>query len=290
MEKIVRISDVIPDNQMKYGDAARLKVQIEKIVDNKLVKKDEYLDEKQTEKDINFYIDGLKDKRVNLYLKSGKKRLIYNLLMALISTAGFFTALGVGNILVNLGVNSILVGGISTFVIPIAITGAMMYVNKEIFYFSKEERDLLQEIKQEIARCDGITADIYKMKQEEKEFEYDYQRLNADFENTRNRNRQRNIDMKLEEQIRRRETDERIDASVKRKVKEMSKRNHSVNNVDFEYFKKFTESYQKPTLQKKSSFKEIRKDIQEFLKERINASKQEKYPENSFQRGERRRR
>lgn len=290
MESITNISDIIKDNQMKYGDAARLKVQVMGSENGESITKDEYLDEEQTEKDINKYINGLKIKRDEIHLKYLKPRVIYNLIMSGLCTAVFFTTVGVGNLLINLGINKLLIGILGNIAVYSSVLGGFIYVNQRKFYYSKDEIKFLDKIKNEILRCDGIVAEIYKMKQQGKMFEYDYQRLNKDFENTRNRNQKRNIEMQLQQPRLSKETDERINAGVTRQVRKMSNRGHSVNNVDFEYFKRTTESHSKPMLQRNSSLKEIGKDIKKIIIEKRDERIQEKYPDNSFQRGERRRR
>ena len=284
MESIVRVSEVSKDNEKKYGKYARYKVIVDFLKDNKLFKREDFLDEKQAEVDINNYISRLKIKRDEIHFKSLKQRIIYNLIMGGIGVASIFLILGICNLLINVGINSILMGIIGNIVIPITITGEFIYVNQKKFYYSKNEINLLDEIKNEITRCDGILADIYKMKMEGNTFEYDYQRLNKDYENVRDRNRERNIKMQLNTIKERREVDKRINEGVNRQIKEMSKNRHQVNNVDFDYF----ENNKKKSLQRNSSFREIKDDVKDLMEERKEIREQERYPDNSFQRGERR--
>ena len=284
MEKIMDISDIKRDNENKYGKYARYKVEVEYLEDKILKKRDDFLDEKQIESDINNFIHGLKKAKREIQKKYLDKRFLYNGIMVLILIGEFFLLTGIGNLLMNLGVSGIITSMFGTFIEVISGVSLVFYVNDGKFYYSKDEMKILEEIKNNLTKSDKILGQIYKMKQEGKLFEYDYERLNKDFEATRERNKERNIDMYNEQKMRSRETDRKIEQGTMEQVK--SKGNHSIDNIDIEYFS----SDAKKNLQKNSSFREIKQDVHEFISERRSQREQSKYSENSFERGERRRR
>lgn len=288
MEKIMNVSEIKRDNPTKYGKYARYKIDVEYLKEGKLQKREDYLDEKQAEKDVDSYSNNLKVARSNIHLKYFKKRVIYNAIMALLCAGEFLTILGIGNLLIATGINELFVSILANISIPASVGASLWYVNQRKFYYSNNEIELLDKIKQELLKCDDISSEIYKMKQEGKTFEYDYQRLNKDYEATRERNRERNIQMQLAMQKKIKEVNKRIENGVQEQVEEMKKNSHHVKNIDFDYFENSFKNHK--TLQKNSTLKDIKRDLEEIILEERNKKEQAKYSDNSFQRGEKRRR
>ena len=218
MKKIRYVSDAQPDDIEKYGKYAKEKIKITYDTDNGYLTEDVYLDNPEVKSKITNYSNDLKHERNLINAKYLNKRIKYNAIMLGIAFVIFFTGIGLGNILISLGLNGILVSNLVVIAMALISTYGFVYVNQGKFYYKKEEMVELKRIATELGKCGSIEHKIDSLDKNEL-LDVNFKRSQIDSMDFRQRNLRRNYEMHLMENEIVDEAMSRINRGVAQKLK-----------------------------------------------------------------------
>ena len=221
MSKIINISDPEYEDLEKYKQFSREKIDVTYTDDNKEFVIKKYLDDEETkEMIINYYTDLNEEKR-NIHIKNLKrnlnKRLKWNLISLGAGAAILFFGIEIGNLLMYVGVNKTLISIVIPSLISLTDGTLFYYVNQNKFYYSKNENKRLEEIKEQITKCEKLVEKVNEKKPEDIVVN-NYRRDQIDNTLLRQRNYERNVNMNNQAFIDRMESRKKIDDGVQRIV------------------------------------------------------------------------
>ena len=209
MKNIKYISEPKFDDIEKYKEYA--KEYIEVLYQDG--KSNIYLDDVNTPLEVKRYKDDLLKRKNVIFNKSLNKRIKYNIIMTGISAATFFTGLGLGNILVSLGVNPIIVYNLILFLVAGLDTYGFIHVNQDKFYYKKQEIIDLKKIKGELEKCNTIEGKINSLEKDEL-IRINFKREQIDNQMLRERHIRRNYEMYMDSKENVNDSLERINRRV----------------------------------------------------------------------------
>ena len=263
-DKIFNISNIIFENKELYGNFAKEKIVVEYGNENKRGKREEYLDDPKTERDVNTFLNHSKAKKMAIHIdclnRTWKNRLLYNAIMFLVGTGVFFLIPSLGNIIVDaFSLNASVIGTLDFYLLTAVEIGLFAYVNQMKFYYNNEESKNLDKVKKDIDKANSILASISAYK--EKEFTNSRERDNIDYRDTIRKNHNRNVDMYFETQKFREESRKRIDAGVDKRLEKMHK--SSFDNISLNDCFKYSDA----KVSRESKYKKGIKDTYRYSKD-----------------------
>ena len=284
MEKIKYISGPRLDNIQKYGKYAKEVVRIIYETSNGELDKYLYLDNPKLLSEVSRHYKYLKKEKNKIFDKSLDKRLKYNAIMLGISMGILVSGMGLGLGLMSLKVNPIFVSIVVDLLCGGSVGYGFYHVNKDKFYYKKNEIKRLKKLNQEISKCETIEQKINHINKEEMA-EINFKRRQIDNRNLRFRNYERNKSMNLESKYNIMESEERIRIGVQNRL------NSGKLNKNYNYSSSKNKLSLKDNIYKyKTKLKLTRKLISKEIKRWIEENNYQKTSEeNYFIRGEKRR-
>ena len=264
-DRIVNISNVITEEEEKYHEFSRKKIIVDFLNERGKGKREEYLEEARTAKDVNSFLNYSKVKKNAIHIDSlnrtWKNRLLWNFIMALIGAGAFFAIPNLGKVFIDsFSLNASVIGTLNFYLLGAIEIGLFSYVNQKKFYYTKKELSHLEEMKADINKANDILAEIIAYK--EKEFENSRERSKIKYQTTIFHNHNRNIDMVYEKNQYVKDANARIEKRAEETVKNMGHKTPLGNiRLDEIY------SYPKTELTRKQKYKRMVRNVGKWFQE-----------------------